>query len=314
MKFFLPSKRLLDSLLEAIVSGDQNKAIHILKTYPEAMVAQACVKDKSGRIFKKASAVEMVWWNGDLHYMANAMLDILEGLKDKELAKYIRDSWIAQYKANEEEGGLEFEFMRKLDRCKTFRPTLLLIELQAYIGNFDKMDWEQRIGHWCDKVGAEQYLLTPIYVQAYYCNPSSADSLFDKEPLQRVIKYQDQSHPGRSIAKEWWNREKGFTLGKDFAVYRDHHGVPLKAQAISEITGGGMIIPVYMNNVVRPAENEANSSSTFKFSAELCRDNLSKLQEVEKSIEEHRALFLHRLNNSLKKDLVLEEKPSFQSG
>ncbi|MBA2649486.1 MAG: hypothetical protein H0U75_07835 [Legionella sp.] len=216
---FLQPHRMLSSLLRSVVTGNEARVIQILKSYPELAVRQGFVTDNSGRSFPRVSAAELVRWCGDLRYMANAMLNVLQALPNQELAERIRCAWVAQNETYEKNGGLAFELPGRTEPEKpslAFSLAPLLRELNVYLDNFDTMTWPQRQTHWCTKVGAEQFLLPAIYLQ-HYCNPYVPfypTPSFDKPTFPRVLTVY-----GYNANQGVWDRG-GRVLGRDFGVAR----------------------------------------------------------------------------------------------
>ncbi|MBA2649562.1 MAG: hypothetical protein H0U75_08225 [Legionella sp.] len=213
--------RMLSPLLRFVVTGNEARVIQILKSYPELVVRQGFVTDNSGRSFPRASAAELVRWCGDLRYMANAMLDVLLHLSDQKLAEQIRIKWVDQNASYDQEGGLVCVLPGRTEPEKpslAFSLAPLLRELKAYVDNFDMMNWLQRDAQWCTKVGAEQFLLTAIYLQ-HYCNPDVPfypKPSFDKPTFPRVLTIFNYI-TGRSQGV--WNRSgPGTGLSLDFGI------------------------------------------------------------------------------------------------
>ncbi|MBA2649294.1 MAG: hypothetical protein H0U75_06800 [Legionella sp.] len=239
MHSFLQPHRMLSSLLRSVVTGNEARVIQILKSYPELAVRQGFVTDNSGRSFPRASAAELVRWCGDLRYMANAMLDVLLHLSNQKLAEQIRITWVEQYAAYEQEGGLVYMLPGKTEPEKpslAFSLAPLLREQQAYIDNFDMMTRPQRQAYWCTKVGAEQFLLTAIYLQ-HYCNPDVPfypKPSFDKPTFPRVLTIYNYNTSRRQSV--WERAGGGSGLGLDFAIYR--YECPMGCGANGDAGGG----------------------------------------------------------------------------
>ena len=224
---FLEPSRMFAPLLRAVVNGNQERVIQILTRYPELVVRRGRVTDNSGRSFPRASAADLVRWCGDLRYMANAMLDVLLHLSDQKLAEQIRIKWVEQNASYEQQGGLVCVLPGRTEPEKpslAFSLAPLLRELKAYVDNFDTMTWPQREAQWCTKVGAEQFLLTAIYLQ-HYCNPDVPfypKPSFDKTTFPRVLKiYNYLTDAWQGV---WDGRDGGSFLGRDFGILRGGAG------------------------------------------------------------------------------------------
>lgn len=227
MHGFWQPHRMLFPLLRAVVNGNQERVIQILTKHPELVVCRGRVTDNSGRIFPEASAAELARWCGDLQYMGNAMLDVLLQLSNRNLAEKIRIKWVQQNESYEKEGGLVCVLPGRTEPEKpslAFSLAPLLGELKAYVDNFDEMTWEQRKAQWSSKVGAEQFLLTAIYLQ-HYCNPDVPfypKPSFDKTTFPRVLKiYNYLTDAWQGV---WDGRIGGSFLGLDFGITRDAGG------------------------------------------------------------------------------------------
>lgn len=220
MHGFLQPSRMLNALLRSVVTGNQDRVIEILRSYPQMVVSHGVVMDNSRRTFPKASATELVRWCGDLR-MANAMLDTIIDLPNKTLAEKIRAKWIKQDNAYDSNGGIYSVLPgKKPIRSLAFSLTPLLNELQAYITNYPVMTKPQRLTEWNTKVGGEQFLLTAIYLQ-YYCNldfPFFLTSSIDKPIFQRNLEIYNFITSTRQ--RVWGGVNEAGVLGQDFAIER----------------------------------------------------------------------------------------------
>ncbi len=219
LRFFNPV-RMLATLLRAVVTGNQDKVIQILRRDPALAVTKGSVTDKSGRTFPMVSAAELVRWCGDLRYMGNAMLDILKSLPDQLLAQKIKAAWVALDDAYDLNAGLVYRLPGSTESAKSIAFSLVPLcnALQDYIDTFDTMTWAQREAQWCTKVGAQQFLLTAIYLQ-HYCNPDILlypTPSFEGATFRRSLMiYHDISGKAMSV---WGDVDNGLILGRDFGL------------------------------------------------------------------------------------------------
>ena len=235
---------ILTSLLQYVVTGNQDKVIQILRSSPQFMVIQGCVTEKnSKRTFLKASAAELVRWCGDLRYMGNAMLDILKNLPDQSLAEDIRAKWVALDDAYDLNEGLNYMLPRNTEPTKSlaFSLTPLFNALQDYIDTFDTMNWAQRVEKWSTKVGAEQFLLTAKYLQDY-CNPDVPfypTPSFDAPTFPRCLEIYN-CNTGEKMGA-WGNVDKGDILGRNFGISRGWSGGGGAVSAVAaDASSGGV--------------------------------------------------------------------------
>jgi len=172
---FLQPVRPRTLLLTSVVTGNENMVVKVLTRFPDLVVEKGEVSDKSRRTFLGVSAAELVKW-GDDWGMANAMLNILLKLRNKEHAKKIINAWYQQDAAYDLNGGLNYMVSgsEKPIRSLKFNLTPLLNELQAYIDGFGMMTLEQRAICWRTKVGAAQFLLPAVFLQ-HYCQGFCGD-------------------------------------------------------------------------------------------------------------------------------------------
>lgn len=158
---------LVNKLLYAIVTGNQDKAERMIKKYPELLTKEGCVTDYNGNSYR-VKPFAIARWLGDVRYMCPMMLRCLP---QNEEGERIRLDLVEQEKMVREQG-LTYRLKSgeiRVDQ-KPFDYSELIIALQTYIANYDNWTDDQREAHWCKVVGLAQRNL-PVHVVAHYCDP-----------------------------------------------------------------------------------------------------------------------------------------------
>ncbi|WP_147292358.1 hypothetical protein [Legionella hackeliae] len=223
----------MQQLINAVVSGNQDKAQKILQHYPQWMIEKInTINDLSGRSFHNLSLWQYTLWALDVRYMAPMML---QSLPQNAQGEKIRLQLDKQFEAVEVDG-VTYELAGNT-YYETEYDFDVIWALLKYIADKNK-DVKT-----CSLIGQAQRLV-PAHVAQHFCNseePFQSTSSFKKEQFKRTLRFYN------SISEKfehWFSSQ----LGLSFAIVG---GTPL----------GAVAYPIISK---RTAENELEALRTLR--------------------------------------------------
>lgn len=207
----LKHKRLIIGLAQSVVEGNQDQAERFLQKNPELLLTRITITDQSGRIFRNITVWEYTLWSLDVRYMASMMLQCLPHNKQGEEIRLILEKQFDEIETR----GVTYELNGAIHQEKHY-DFAIINELNEYLNNFNRQDWDTRDQYWRLKVGQAQRLV-PAHVAQHYCDPEEPlDPIptFKKEKFTRSLEFYNWNGDER---RNWYS-DSG--LGVDFAMNR----------------------------------------------------------------------------------------------
>lgn len=208
----------LDDLMNAVMTGNQERAEKIIHANPRVLLQRGSVTDPAGREFSGITAFQYALWAGDIKHMALMMVEcILCTEYQEEMCRQLS----GQIEALEQKN-IIYSFKGKSWQESHFNLLPLISGLTAYVDDFFNVCVKKRKQLWCSAVGSCQTDL-PIYIRQHYCNLDYPFdyAVFGKKKFIRTLRYQNEFIAAKNEEDGWLGVPDG--LGRDYAIAGSRH-------------------------------------------------------------------------------------------
>jgi hypothetical protein len=156
----------LQNLVEHLVQGEQDQLEAIFKKFPNSLIEEITIQDKSGRRFFNISPWQYILWSLDTRYMAPILLKCLPSNDEGEIRLNLEN----QTKILKEKG-ISYTLKGSIFNESYYNFGIIDV-LTNYLNNYNSRTPNERDSYW-NNVVREEELLVPAHVAQHYCGNQS---------------------------------------------------------------------------------------------------------------------------------------------